>query len=71
MTACDARGLMGFLACCLATLLAGCIATHAAASRLPGQLPGCLAGSLPCQPCLDGRSSYQLVMCVRTSANNK
>ena len=27
MTARDAGGLMGFLACCLATLLAGCMAT--------------------------------------------
>ena len=44
VTACDARGLMGFLACCLATLLAGCMATRVAASRLHGQLPGCLAG---------------------------
>ena len=44
VTACDAGGLMGFLACCLATLLAGCMATRVAASRLHGQLPGCLVG---------------------------
>ena len=44
VTACDARGLMGFLACCLATLLAGCMATRVAASWFHEQLPGCLAG---------------------------